>query len=92
MAEIAWTDFQSSEQLGGLNTSLGCIRFTITANIVEEPGNFFPGSFHMMDFWMNDLDALLDKDTPIPKGRASLSSSGECNVNKSFGKEVNCRN
>ena len=24
---------------------------------------------------MNDLDALLDKDTPIPKRRASLSSS-----------------
>lgn len=23
---------------------------------------------------MNDLDAFLDKDTPIPKGRASLSS------------------
>ena len=29
----------------------------------------------MMVYWMNDLDALLDKDTPIPKGRASLSSS-----------------
>ena len=53
MAEIAWTDFQSSKQLGGLSTSLNCICYTITANIVEEPGNFFPGSFH--------YDGLLDE-------------------------------
>jgi hypothetical protein len=27
MAEITWTDYQSSKQLEGLNTSLGCIRY-----------------------------------------------------------------